>query len=114
MRKKLVVGGLVAIGMSAVCNVVISAAISAVFCLLHWLLSLCGLCESPTWLKFIGGCIGVFALLFTISVVSTVAYVSRCMRDPVFWSVSEATGITWRDYKRWRGADKNIKDKHLK
>jgi hypothetical protein len=42
----------------------ISAIISAFFCLLKWLGSLMSICSSPTWSNFLWGGLGVFALFF--------------------------------------------------
>ena len=79
-----------------------SVALSALFCLAQWLLSLFGVCNVPTWHKFVWGGVGLFCLFFIYSCYTTFITMYRFYKDPVFKEMNLRMGITWKDYKRFR------------
>ena len=89
-------------------DAIFASVASGVLCLFKYIGSLLGWCGRPTWLyDFLGGALGVFVLLVAFNGIAIVVHFIRCWRDPVFKDASERSGMRWRDYKRWRDADKN-------
>lgn len=77
-----------------------SIAVSAIFTLCKWLLSLLSICNAPTWMHFLGGSAMLFAVLFIYSVSKTAITMYRYHKDPGFKDANMSTGIDWDDYKR--------------
>lgn len=77
-----------------------SIVISAFFTLCKWLLNLLGIAKAPDWLQFIGGTVGVFAVLALYCIGKTCITLYRYHKDPVFKDANLSTGIRWKDYKR--------------
>lgn len=55
----------------------LSLALSALFCLCQWLLSLTTVCDAPTWHKFFGGAIVLFGFFFLYGCYRVVKYYIR-------------------------------------
>ena len=83
-----------------------SAVLSAIFCLIQWLLSLIGLCNTPSWNKFLWGGVALFCFLFLLYSYKTIITLYRYYKDPVFREANLKMGISWKDYKRLRGNKK--------
>lgn len=81
-----------------------SIVVSAFFTLCKWLLSLLGICDTPTWFHFLVGAAMLFAVLFIYSVSKTAITMYRYHKDPIFKDASMSTGIGWGDYKRLRNS----------
>lgn len=79
-----------------------SIVLSALFTLCKWLLSLTGICDSPSWADFIGGAILLFAVLFLRSIWIIVVMLYRYHKDPAFKKANMTLGISWKDYKRFK------------
>ena len=79
-----------------------SIVLSAIFILCKWLLSLIGVCDSPSWADFIGGAILLFAVLLIRSIWITVVMLYRYHKDPAFKNANMTLGISWKDYKRFK------------
>ena len=81
-----------------------SIAVSAFFTLCKLLLSLLGICDTPTWYHFLGGSAMLFAVLFIYSVSKTAITMYRYHKDPIFKDANISTGIGCGDYKRLRNS----------
>lgn len=101
-NRKSALGWVGAIMLMVIRDAALGAAVSALFCLFKWIGSLMSLCGAPTWSNFLGGGVGISAFLFLLDMFSTARYAVRCKRDPVFKSMSERTGIEWKDYQRFK------------
>ena len=54
--------------------VALSLMVSAVLCFVQWLLSLTGICNTPTWNKFWWGAAGVFMFYFLFCIWKVITY----------------------------------------
>ena len=84
---------------------VISLVVSAIFWAAQWLLSLMSICSKPNLGKFIGGAIAIFTILFLYSIIQTAITLYRFHKDPVFKDTHLKTGMSWKDYKRFKSYD---------
>ena len=102
--------GLVGFAGTLLITVLQSAILSALFCLIQWLLSLTGLCSIPSWHKFLFGGLALFCFLFLLYSYNTIITLYRYHKDSVFREANIRTGISWRDYKRLRNKSKQINE----
>lgn len=83
-----------------------AALLSGFFWFCKWIGSLLSICDKPTLVNFLGGGIGLFVVLFLHRMFWIIRDIRRRIKDPVYDSMANATGISYSDYKKLR--EKNI------
>lgn len=73
---------------------------SAIISMARLLLGAFSLCNTPTWLDFLFGALGIFIFLFAYACCHTALTMYRYHKDPEFEELNKALGISWHDYKR--------------
>lgn len=77
-----------------------SVILSGFFCLCKWIGSLLSICDNPTLANFLGGGMGLFVVLFLHRMFWIIRDMRRRIKDPVYDQMANATGISYKDYKR--------------
>ena len=55
-----------------------------------------------TWTQFFAGAAGILAFFILDWIYNLVRTLTLMKKDPIFKTMTETTGISWRDYKRMK------------
>ena len=54
-------------------------------------------------MRFLSGAAVIFVAWFVASIISTIVELSRFRKEPRYKNLRERTGISWKDYKKFKG-----------
>lgn len=81
---------------------IISLIVAVLFGLLHYLGYLLSLVEKPTIMNILGMALILWAIMLLRGVISVIAFMYHCWKDPYFKQATFQTGISWKEYKRFK------------
>lgn len=81
---------------------VISLVIAVAFGGLRYIGYLLSWVEKPTLVNILGMALIIWAIMLLRGVISVIAFMYHCWKDPYFKQATFQTGISWKEYKRFK------------